>query len=141
MRRAARHWLVTGLAPVALSWCVACGSSVKRGTALYAGGHYVEAAEVFERTELKVDEAPASERAAYGLYRGLTFLKLDDLRRAEAWLRFGASTEQASPGSLTEQERRTLETAWLELGQRIQHSARAPDTSAVPFTAARDKPR
>jgi hypothetical protein len=104
---------------------------------LYEDGYYVEAAEVFERTEGKMRDAAVSERAAYGLYRGLTFLELGDLRRAEAWLRFGAENERAEPGSLSARERRTLERAWLGLGERIRADAREP----VPSTQFAAVPR
>lgn len=127
-----RNTLRRGLSVIAIgaALCAACGSSLQRGPALYQDGYYVEAAEAFERTEVKLRDASVSERATYGLYRGLTFLELDDLRHAATWLRFGADNERVEPGSLSPTERRALEQAWLELGERVREEAYEPDPSA-----------
>ncbi len=50
----------------------ACGSShyVQRGADLYGEGRYVEADEVFARSEPRVAHAALEQRAAYAAYRG-----------------------------------------------------------------------
>ena len=61
----------------------ACGGHyVSRGSALYDEARYVEAAEVFERTEDRLVSSSNAERARFGLYRGATFLKLGDTAHA-----------------------------------------------------------
>jgi tetratricopeptide (TPR) repeat protein len=98
----------------------ACGSSqyVNRGAELYAGGYYIEAAEVFERTEKRLDQASAAEQAQYGLYRGATLLALGDSRRARRWLRYSERLLQSDAGLLSEEERDMLRRA---LGVLARH--------------------
>ncbi len=97
----------------------ACGSYVRRGSDLYTERRYVEAAEVFERTEPRLQESTAREKAEYGLYRGLTMLVLDDLPNAQRWLSFAYEIEQRHPGSLRVDRRELLDRGWRELGQRM----------------------
>jgi len=79
----------------------ACGSHfVTRGTALYEDGHYVEAAEVFERTEQRLSRSSSAERARFGLYRGATFLKLGDVPHAARWLGYSRSILNEHPDAL-----------------------------------------
>lgn len=83
----------------------ACGAHyVTRGADLYAGGHYVEAAEVFERTEPRLDASSPNERARYGLYRGATLLALGDTRRAAEWLHYSRELARVEQRSLSEDE-------------------------------------
>jgi hypothetical protein len=77
---------------------------VNRGADLYAGGRYIEAAEVFERTEKRLNGTSSPERARYGLYRGATLLALGDGARAEAWLTYSARILQTDPGALSDDE-------------------------------------
>lgn len=95
---------------LAAAFCSACGAAgVTRGADLYASGHYIEAAEVFEHTERRLSSYDAAERARYGLYRGAALLSLGDVRRATHWL---AYAEQRSR-SLSEQDRAMLRRARL----------------------------
>src|SRR4051794_12615412 len=88
-------WLrlsVLTLATAALLVTNACGGHfVTRGTSLYEDAHYVEAAEVFERTEDRLASSSNDERARFGLYRGATFLKLGDTAHAARWLGYARS--------------------------------------------------
>ncbi len=89
------------LAASALLLTSACGGHfVTRGTALYDDAHYVEAAEVFERTEARLANASNSERARFGLYRGATFLKLGDTAHAARWLGYSRSVVKTEPDAL-----------------------------------------
>jgi tetratricopeptide (TPR) repeat protein len=98
----------------------ACTSQyVTRGAELYAGGFYIEAAEVFERTEQRLNQASAAEQAQYGLYRGATLLALGDSHRAQKWLRYSERLLQSNAALLSEQERDMLRRA---LGVLASHT-------------------
>ena len=97
---------------------------VTRGAELYAGGYYIEAAEVFERTEKRLDLASPSEQAQYGLYRGATLLALGDSRRARRWLRYSERLLQADAALLSNEERDMLRRP---LGVLAHHT---PDDAA-----------
>src|ERR1700753_3923130 len=79
----------------------ACSPYVRRGEALYHEGRYVEAAEVFELTEENLPGSDASVRGEYCLYRGLTFLRLDDLASAREWLARADKLEHRTPGTFS----------------------------------------
>jgi tetratricopeptide (TPR) repeat protein len=102
-----------------------CEGYVKRGSALYAERRYIEAAEVFERTEARLQESSPQQRAEYGLYRGLTFMVLGDLPSAHRWLAYAQEVERTSPGALPDDRRAQLEQGWSALGQKI-NDARGP---------------
>jgi len=74
------------VAVTVVSLLAACAGPVTRGGTLYTEGRYVDAASVLESAEREVVTASPSERATYGLYRGMTLLALGDLRGAERWL-------------------------------------------------------
>lgn len=91
-----------------------CGASyVGRGVDLYEDRRYVEAAEVFERTERRLPDEGMAERARYGLYRGAALFELGDRRRAERWLGYAFDVEREFPGSLDASERALLERTWV----------------------------
>jgi hypothetical protein len=110
----------TALAMFLMLGHAGCSSYVKRGEALYADGRYVEAAEVFERTELRLSESSVRQRAEYGLYRGLTLLVLGDLPNAHRWMTYAYNVERARPGSLGAEHRARLDHGWSELGRRMR---------------------
>jgi len=93
-------------------------SHVDHGRTLYANGHYVEAAAVFEQGESSMAEADQKECAQYGTYRGLTLLVLGDLAQAERWLAYAYAMEQREPGVLNPRLRLQLDRGWSELLQR-----------------------
>lgn len=112
----------------------ACGSHyVARGADLYAGGHYIEAAEVFERTEPRLDASSEEERARYGLYRGATLLALGDLPRAELWLAYSKKAARTDDGALSSDERVMLDRALTALAKRphLAHPAAEGPTVAA----------
>jgi tetratricopeptide (TPR) repeat protein len=111
----------------------ACSSSVKRGAALYADGQYIEAAEVFERTEHRLNDSAPRQRAEYALYRGLTLLVLGDLRNSHRWLGYAYQVEKYAPGSLGSDGRTLLDRGWFELGQRLRDR---PQPAAAPTGTA-----
>ncbi len=93
-----RHVFTLAAALLLMSACG--GHYVTRGTGLYQDARYVEAAEVFERTESKLASSSNSERARFGLYRGATFLKLGDTTHATRWLGYARSVVQGDPDAL-----------------------------------------
>jgi tetratricopeptide (TPR) repeat protein len=109
----------------------ACSSYVKRGEVLYADGRYIEAAEVFERTEGRIGEASLRQRAEYGMYRGLTLLVLGDFSNAQRWMNYAYGVERAAPGSLSSDRRALLDRGWYEVGQRLRAIPRQPAPTAV----------
>lgn len=117
-----------------------CESHVRRGTTLYADGRYVEAAEVFERTEYRLTDCTPRERAEYGLYRGMTLLVLGDLPNARRWLTYAYEVERVAPGALRTDRRALLDRGWFELGQRqraeLEATPRGTDSAL-----ARGEPR
>jgi hypothetical protein len=116
-----------------LSLLGACGAShfVQRGADLYGEGRYVEADEVFERSEPRVAHAPLAERAAYAAYRGATFVALGDLIHAQHWLTVASDIERARPGTMRIEERAFLDGAWQALSHRLSQTAPAPVTTAI----------
>lgn len=116
-----------------------CASYVKRGTALYADGRYVEAAEVFERTEYRLHNASPEERANYGLYRGMTLLVLGDLHNARRWLAYAYQVDRVHPGSLRRDKRALLDRGWYDVEQRLR-SAPPPMQPGTAIAASQPPP-
>ena len=118
-------WLLIGLA-------TACASSNDRGRALYAEGRFIEAAEVYEHSESRLDDFTQIERARYGLYRGMTLLRLGDLNGAEKWLTYAQTTETTARDGLLPRELSALKQARTLLEQARVKETRSPD----PFSDA-----
>jgi hypothetical protein len=110
----------------------ACARPLERGEALYEGGRYVEAAETFEVTESRLPELSPDSCATFGLYRGLTYVKLGDVENARKWLAYSYSVEQKSPGMLLPEQRRLLDRGWAE----VEHIAPAEGTARNPARVA-----
>lgn len=118
-RRSQARWSLTALALASLlSVATGCGAHfVNRGTALYRDGHYVEAAEVFERTEERLEACSSRERARFGLYRGATFLKLGDVQHAARWLGYARAVKSSDPSALDSADSRLLDSSLAALGR------------------------
>jgi hypothetical protein len=99
------------LASAALALGACGGHFVARGADLYDDGQYVEAAEVFERTEERLAQSPSDERARFGLYRGATYLKLGDAVHAARWLGYARSVVTSYPSALDSGELQLLEAS------------------------------
>lgn len=114
---------------------VACGGHVSRGHALYDGGYYVEAAEVFERNERRLSDWPPQKRAAYGLYRGMTLLQLGDLQGAARWLAYARWVASENPEALGSREVALLTHSQRDLDQQLgRRSYESPTASAIATT-------
>ena len=103
---------------------------VQRGADLYGEGRFVEADEVFERSEPRLAAAPLEQRAAYAAYRGATFVALGDLRHAQHWLDMATQIEREHPGTLRPSDRTFLDGAWRALANRLPPSP-PPATTAI----------
>lgn len=121
---------------MALPLSVACASPVGRGTTLYHQQNYIEAAEAFERTQERLATMKPVERARYGLYRGLTFMALGDLRGAERWLDYADAQQRTQPIVLPDNERDLLTLSRRELSQRIHDSWPKPANNITQGVAA-----
>lgn len=116
----------------------ACGGGyVSRGASLYGEGHYVEAEEVFERTEGRLPDSSTKDRARFALYRGATFLKLGDAVHAARWLGYARRVVTSDPDALG-----TNETALLEASLKTLASAKAPPApvSEAPLAVRSEAP-
>jgi hypothetical protein len=80
----------------------------------YDQGRYENAAEELARHEKEVANLSDSERARYGLCRGLALMKLGDHNGARRWL---GQARDAS-GALDDARERELESAWTELAKK-----------------------
>ena len=106
-----------------------CSGSVERGSALYADARYIEAAEVFERTEYQLPQMSAAEQARYGLYRGVTMLALGDLRTAQRWMDYAYAVQRAHPGVLATGQRALLDRAYANARSTQPPPALPPGTA------------
>ena len=111
----------------------ACGSShyIQRGADLYGEGRYVEADEVFARSEPRVARAALEQRAAYAAYRGATFVALGDLPHAQHWLGVATEIERAHPGTLPAEERSFLDGAWRGYANRLPPTLPSPPSNTA----------
>lgn len=110
---------------------VGCSPYVQRGEVLYQDGRYIEAAEMFELTEARLASSSAEVRAEYGLYRGLTYLRLDDLKNARQWLAYAYTMDHGNPDLLDTGERTMLGRGWNELEHRSNPTGVTPASEAA----------
>lgn len=115
----------------------ACGTRATRGPELYHEGRYIEAAEVFERTEYRLRRASPPQRVEYSLYRGMTFLALGDLRNAHRWLSIAHQAADTHPGVLSGSQLALLQSGWSELQQHGASQQPAPGPSGPALAATR----
>ncbi len=116
-----------------------CGAHfVARGSDLYTDGRFVEAAEVFERTEERLARSSSAEQARFGLYRGATFLKLGDFEHGARGLGYARSVVEHFPEALNDRDRALLAASFTELG-RHERAAPSPkqDSAATAQTDSR----
>lgn len=90
----------------------------------YDDGRYFEVAEDLADREDAMRDSPASKRARYGLYRGLSLLELGDDEGAEQWLAYARDVE-AAHHTLSKRQRERLDAGLAELARRRDGGARA----------------
>ncbi len=132
-----RRAFLLGCGAVGWALSTACSANhfVQRGADLYGEGRYVEADEVFERSEPRIARAPLEARAAYAAYRGANFMALGDFEHAERWLSLASAIEHDQPGTLSRRERRFLENAWHGLHRHQTQTSPEPAATAIASTA------
>ena len=120
----------------------ACGSGhyIQRGADLYGEGRYVEADEVFARSEPRVARAALEQRAAYAAYRGATFVALGDLPHAQHWLSVATEIERSSPGTLRAEERAFLDGAWRAYANRVAPTLGTPPAANTAIASSSQVP-
>ncbi|RYZ02547.1 MAG: hypothetical protein EOO73_31410 [Myxococcales bacterium] len=124
-----------------LAWLSGCGAHfVSRGSSLYQDGRYVEAAEVFEQTEQRLEDCSSHERARFGLYRGATFLKLGDAQHATRWLGYARAIKSSEPSSLDRQDSALLNASLEALGSSEPMQPARRDGSEVARAPADARP-
>ena len=110
----------------------ACGGHyVTRGADLFEDGRYVEAAEVFERTQHRLASSPPGEQARYGLYRGATLFVLGDFAHAESWLSYASEVLRSHPSALDQDERKYLERVRLAVDARYRGLPKNTETAVA----------
>jgi hypothetical protein len=129
LRSSVIAWSAGALVALTLSACG--GHYVTRGADLYGDGRYVEAEEVFERTEERLSASSATERARFGLYRGATFLKLGDAVHAARWLGYARSVVTSEPGALSSDELTLLEASLKTVASAKTPPEPKPDASVA----------
>jgi len=97
-----------------------CGSYLGNAQRAYQEGRFLEAAENLGNHEAEVARLEPAKQANYGLYRGLSLLKLGDHDAASQWLGFAAEIEKKRPGSLQPAQRRELEDAQGQLAKSTE---------------------
>ena len=97
-----------------------CGSYLGSAQYAYQEGRYLEVAENLGEHEAEVPKLEPAKQARYGLYRGLSLMKLGDNDAAGHWLDFAAEIEKKRPGSLPPAQRRELEDARDKLAKTVE---------------------
>jgi Flp pilus assembly protein TadD len=128
---------IAGLLALVVATATACSPYVRRGEALYHEGRYVEAAEVFELTEENLPQSTPEVCAEYSLYRGLTYLRLDDLASARVWLNHASQMAQRDPSAFTAVQHAALVRGRAEVEQRLSTTPSGP-TPATRFAASEE---
>jgi hypothetical protein len=103
-----------------LLFVLGCGSYLGSAQRAYQEGRYLEAAENLGNHEAEVGRLEPAKQANYGLYRGLSLMKLGDHDAASQWLDFAADVEKKRPGSLQPAQRRELEDARGSLAKSVE---------------------
>jgi hypothetical protein len=103
---------------------MACRSQTQYPRDLYVQRHYIEAEDIFEHMEGDLARLSVTERAEYGVYRGMTLLALGDFRRAQRWLSYATTLERAHPPALAPSQKALLEQGWLQIDAEQTRLAR-----------------
>jgi len=106
-----------------------CGGYIVSARRAYHDGRYLEVAEGLSKHEGEVSSLSHEGQARYGLYRGLSLLRLGDHDAAGKWLELAASIEQKHPGTLTTDEKRELEAARVSLAKQLSEDDQAARAS------------
>jgi hypothetical protein len=86
---------------------------VQRAETAYDEGRYLEVAEQLAKREADMPNTTSGQRARYGVYRGLSLLRLGDYDGAERWLSYARGLEQ----QLNDEQRAKLDAGVAELSE------------------------
>jgi hypothetical protein len=117
-----------------------CGSYLGNAQRAYQEGRFLEAAENLGNHEAEVARLEPAKQANYGLYRGLSLLKLGDHDAASQWLGFAADIEKKRPGSLQPAQRRELEDAQGQLAKSMEVERPSNDMAMTTRNASDTNP-
>jgi tetratricopeptide (TPR) repeat protein len=113
---------------------VACTPPMQRAETAYSEGRYLEVAEDLAHSESELTQLPVEQRARYGVYRGLSLMKLGEYDGAQRWLRYALDVERGRP-SLEAHQRRALDEGWSSL-QALRGPAAGSPAEGAPQGAA-----
>ncbi len=99
------------LASSFLLFLIGCGGYLGHAQRAYQDGRYLEVAENLGDHEDEVPALSPRKQVSYGLYRGLSLMRLGDRDGAERWLDFAEQIEAKQPGTLRPEEKRELTAA------------------------------
>ena len=85
-----------------------CANALGQAEAEFASGEYPRAQARLAALEPESRSWSDPDRAAYALYRGLSYAALGDVDRAGRWLREARAIEGAHPGALPPADRQRL---------------------------------
>jgi tetratricopeptide (TPR) repeat protein len=91
-------------------------SYVGKAEMAYDDGRYFEAAELLAAREEDMRDLPVFKRARYGVYRGLSLLRLGEYESAEEWLRYAHELD-AEHHTLAPRQRERLAAGLAELAR------------------------
>ena len=91
-------------------------SYVGKAEMAYDEGRYFEVAESLAAREGDMRTLPAWKRARYGVYRGLSLLKLGEYESAEEWLRYAQKLDEEHH-TLAGHQRERLEQGLAEIAR------------------------
>lgn len=111
-----------GLQLLICAFALGCGGFLAGAKTAYHDGRYLEAAEGLGEHEQEVRDLPPESQAEYGLYRGLSLIKLQDYQGALQWLSFAMDIEKKNPGALKAEQKAELE----QNHQNVQKLLAAP---------------
>lgn len=109
---------------LAICAVMACASQTQFPRDLYVQRHYIEAEDLFDHMEGDLAQLSVADRAAYGVYRGMTLLALGDFRRAQRWLSYATMLERDNAHALAPAQKALLEQGWLRIDAEQARLAR-----------------
>ncbi|MDI1446564.1 hypothetical protein [Polyangium sp. 6x1] len=115
---------------------VGCGGYLGSAQRAYQDGRYLEAAEKLGDHEDEVAALSPRKQVSYGLYLGLSLMKLGDHDGADRWLDFAEQVEAQRPGTLRADEKRELEAARGQLAgveEKAKPASEEPPAQEAPL--------
>jgi hypothetical protein len=117
---------------VAAAWVVAmvsaCTPPMKRVETAYGDGRYLEVAEDLAHSESELSRLSIDQRARYGVYRGLSLIKLGEYDEAHRWLQYAYEVEKHR-ATLEPHQRQALDQGWASLRTLRAPGAAHPDAA------------